>query len=131
MGEKWPYWPQNADRIEIFGTQADDVPGRHGGGLAGVRGRQQAGGQKTRATTPTSGTCPTSSSASARRKQPNGDIEQGHYSACLEHLANVAYRSGSRLLAFDAKTETFVGNELANNIAAPHFRGDYRIDEKV
>ncbi len=44
-------------------------------------------------------------------------IEDGHLSASLAHLANVAYRVG-RQLKFDGKTETFVGDAEAEQ--APH-----------
>ena len=32
FGKKFPYWPQNADRIEIFGTKRMMYLGRHGAG---------------------------------------------------------------------------------------------------
>ena len=65
------------------------------------------------------------------RKQPNGRIEQGHMSACLEHLANIAYRSGNQKLRFDAATERFVDNEQANRYLHPTYRKQYGISEEV
>ena len=35
------------------------------------------------------------------RKRPNSDVEQGHISAGLCHLANISYRLGNRKLVFD------------------------------
>ncbi|MDA2924496.1 Gfo/Idh/MocA family oxidoreductase, partial [Acidobacteria bacterium AH-259-L09] len=43
----------------------------------------------------------------------NCDIEEGHKSAVLCHLANISYRLG-RSLEFDPKTERFVNDEEAN-----------------
>jgi hypothetical protein len=65
------------------------------------------------------------------RKRPNADIEQSHYSACLVHLANAAYRSGAGQLAFDAATESFPKNEAANKLLKPAYRKDYRVPESV
>src|SRR5258708_20535936 len=41
-------------------------------------------------------------------KKLNCDIEDGHISSALPHLANIAYRVGHSL-RFDGKTETFPG----------------------
>ncbi len=65
------------------------------------------------------------------RKQPNGQIEQGHQSACLEHFANIAYRTGNQRLVFDAKREMFVDNEAANRLLRPSYRKHYRVPETV
>jgi hypothetical protein len=65
------------------------------------------------------------------RQQPNGEIEQGHRSACLEHLANIAYRTGNRKLSFDAQTERFVDNEAANQYLRPAYRKHYRVPDEV
>lgn len=44
------------------------------------------------------------------RKSENlvADIEEGHYSSLLVHLANISYRTGQRL-QFDAESERFTG----------------------
>ncbi len=41
-------------------------------------------------------------------RRPSADIEIGHYSAALPHLANILARTGRGQLTFDPKTETFV-----------------------
>ena len=43
----------------------------------------------------------------------NCDIEEGHKSAVLNHLAMAAYRIG-RVLSFDPKAERFVDDDEAN-----------------
>jgi hypothetical protein len=65
------------------------------------------------------------------RKQPNGLIEQGHLSACLEHLATIAYRTGNRKLHFDGKAERFVNDDEANKHLRPVYRKPYVIPEEV
>lgn len=50
---------------------------------------------------------------SGRQEDLNCDIEEGHRSSALAHLANISYRLG-RELAFDGTREQFVGDEEAN-----------------
>ena len=49
------------------------------------------------------------------------DVEQGHYSATLCHLANIAMRVG-RKLYFDADSERFVGDAVANTYLSKNYR---------
>ncbi len=48
------------------------------------------------------------------RERPNADIEEGHLSTLLCHLADISYRMGNQSLKFDSQTETFVNNSEAN-----------------
>ena len=57
-------------------------------------------------------------------------IEEGHLSASLAHLANIAYRVG-RKLKFDGKTEKFVGDAEADKLLTREYRAPYAIPEKV
>ncbi len=54
------------------------------------------------------------------------DIEEGHYSAMLCHLGNIAYRTGRRL-TFDGKTETFIGDDEANRYLTREYRKGYEL----
>jgi hypothetical protein len=65
------------------------------------------------------------------RKLPNGDIEQGHLSACLVHLGNLSYKVGNKYLLFDGKTEKFLNSDEANALLKPGYRKDYRIPDEV
>jgi len=58
-------------------------------------------------------------------------MEQGHLSASLAHMANIAYRTGNRQLFFDGKKEQFIDNESANKQLKDLYRGDYHIMEKI
>ena len=64
------------------------------------------------------------------RKTPNADIEQGHRSACLVHLANISYRVGNKQLSFDGERETTNDSE-ANRLLKPVYRKQYRIPDEV
>jgi predicted dehydrogenase len=58
------------------------------------------------------------------------DIEEGHYSSALCHLANVSYRLG-RSLEFDPKTETFKDDKEANALLSRRYRSPFVIPDKV
>ena len=54
---------------------------------------------------------------------PNADVEQGHESVLLCHLANAAWRMGNTKLSFDAKSESFPDAPEANRLLR---RASYR-----
>jgi predicted dehydrogenase len=60
----------------------------------------------------------------------HADVEQGHLSAALCHLANISYRTG-RKLKFDPKTERFVNDSEANRLLTRDYRKPYVVPEKV
>ena len=55
-------------------------------------------------------------------KRPNADIETGHRSTALVHLANILARTGSGELVFDPKTEQFTNNPQANALLSRTYR---------
>jgi len=63
------------------------------------------------------------------RKIPNGDIEQGHYSANLVHLANLSYRLGKKHLYFDGKKIT--NSEEANSLNEQNYRRGFEMPKTV
>jgi hypothetical protein len=65
------------------------------------------------------------------RKKPNGNVEEGHKSATLVHLGNIAYRVGNQQLTFDGENERFIGNEEANALLKSSYREPYIIPENV
>ena len=60
----------------------------------------------------------------------NAEIEQGHLSACLPHLANIACATG-RTLTFDPATETFQGDAEANAMLTRKYREPYVVPTEV
>jgi predicted dehydrogenase len=54
-------------------------------------------------------------------KAPNADVNAGHRSAALVHLANIAARVG-RVLRFDPRAETIVGDDEAAALVGRRYR---------
>jgi predicted dehydrogenase len=54
--------------------------------------------------------------------KPNADIETGHRSTTLVHLANILARTGHRAVEFDPQTERFVDDAEANALVARTYR---------
>jgi predicted dehydrogenase len=128
-GTKWPYWPQSSCRIEIFGSERLMFLGRHGCGWQvfetdGKIVEQDKGYFPDKWHQPNFVDCIRS------RQAPNADIAITHYSACLVHLGNVAYRAGKRHLVFDGTTERFAAAS-ANAYLKPAYRKQYRIPDVV
>ena len=71
-------------------------------------------------------------SAVRARKQAdlNAEVEEGHYSSALVHLANISYRLG-RSLDFNPAKEEFTGDKEANAMLRRHYRAPYVVPEKV
>jgi len=66
----------------------------------------------------------------AVRSRKAGDlsagVEEGHHSAALCHLANIAMRLGRRL-RFDTKPERFIGDDQANGYLTKRYRKGYEL----
>ncbi len=129
-GAKWPNWPQSSCRVEIYGTKQMMYLGRHGCGWQVLEDDGKVVAQD-KGYFPDKWHQPNFIECMRSRKRPNADIEQSHYSACLVHLANAAYRSGARELAFDAATESFPKHDVANKLLKPAYRKAYRVPDAV
>ncbi len=129
-GHEFPYWPQNATRIELYGSRRLMIIGRHGGGW-----QVWEGGGKVAEEQP--GLFPDVPHKQnfvdcvRSRKRPNADIEEGHRSAVLVHLGNIAVRVGNRKLRFDTVTERFVGDDDANRLVRRDYREAFAIPDIV
>ena len=60
----------------------------------------------------------------------NADIEQGHLSTAVSHLAKIACRLG-RTLNFDPAQERFVGDPEAEKLLTKEYRAPYVVPEQV
>ena len=126
----FPDWRTNATRTEIYGTEGLMYLGRHGGGW-------QVKGEDSRIIAQDGGIFPDADhqknfiESLRTRKKPNGDVVQGHLSACLVHFGNIAYRVGNRQLLFDREKEKFIGNDYANSLLKTTYRENYQIPEEV
>jgi hypothetical protein len=65
------------------------------------------------------------------RAKPNADVEQGHYSALLCHMANVSGLVGNQKLRLDPKTESFIEAPQANKHLKRTYREPWAIPEEV
>jgi predicted dehydrogenase len=57
-------------------------------------------------------------------KQPNASVMAGHRAAALVHLANIGARVG-RVLRFDPKAETIVGDDEAAALVSRRYRSEH------
>jgi len=64
------------------------------------------------------------------RKLLTCDIEEGHLSAALPHLANIAYQTG-RALEFDGQAERFKGDKEADALLTREYRAPYVVPDKA
>jgi predicted dehydrogenase len=67
---------------------------------------------------------------SRRREDLTADILEGHLSASMCHLCNIAYRAGTSI-EFDSENEQVVGNEAANRLVTRDYRYPYILPDKV
>ncbi len=128
--EQLPDWTFNSTKIEVLGTRGLMFVGRHGDGWQVF----DEAGKSIIASSPKQSDQEHQDNfieCIRSRRQPNAPAEQGHYSVLLSHLANVSYRVGNKKLAFDAKTETFVGAPDANQYLKRAYRAPWVIPDKV
>jgi predicted dehydrogenase len=129
-GDKFPNWPFNSDRMEIYGTEGMMYLGRHGAGW-------QVLGKDSEVLAQEFGMFPDEEHQQnfiycvRNRLTPNANIEQGHKSATLVHLANLSYRVGKKQLYFDSATERVTNSEEANAISKLSYSKDYEIPETI
>lgn len=137
LHDKFPEWLRNGTRIEIYGTKQMMYLGRMGGGFQVFERQGRGKTAVMKVVAEEHGRYPSEMHEGnfidciRSRKQSNGDIEQGHYSATLVHMGNLACRMGNKLLNFDGKAERYTNSKEANQSLKPKYRKHYRIPEKV
>jgi predicted dehydrogenase len=129
--DRFPDWPFCSTKIEILGTKDFMQVGRHGGGWQVLDGNNQViaesyGRQGDADHIENFLQCVRSGN------RPNADVEQGHQSVLLCHLANIAWQAGNPRLIFDAETETFRDSPEANRLLKrPAYRAPWVVPEPV
>ncbi len=128
--DKFPNWPFSSTKIEVMGTEGFMYVGRHGGGWQaydsdGELVRSEYGRQADKEHQDNFIDC------IRTRKKPNTDVEQGHYSVLLCHLANISYRVGNQKLTFDPETESFINVPEANKYLKRAYRAPWIIPDKI
>ena len=126
--DEFPYWTQNATRIELYGSDLLMIVGRHGGGWitmtsGGTVVDKMYGRPSDEPHVANFLECIKS------RKKPIADLETVHASCCLLHMANIAYRVGNRKLFYDAQTGMFDRDD-ANGLLGRDYRKGYDVAKK-
>ena len=130
----FPYWPQNATRIEIYGTEGVMYVGRHGGGwevYVRPKNRQPVVKEKSFGRFPDPEHKENFVNCVRSRELPSADVLEGHLSAMLVHCANISYRIGGQKLKIDPETEQFVDNPKANSLTKREYRRPFAIPDEV
>jgi predicted dehydrogenase len=120
----FPYWLQNATRIEIYGTEAMMLVGRHGGGwqvFDRPQSRQPVVKDQHFGRFPDADHKENFFECIRSRARPNSDVSEAHKSALMIHYANMSYRLGGKKLAIDPTTE-----QVRDAEAMRLFRREYR-----
>jgi len=128
--DQFPNWPFSSTKVEILGTEGFMHYSRHGGGwqafdaqselVHSEYGRQADNEHKDNFI-----------ECIRTRKKANADVEVGHQSVLLCHLANISYRVGNKQLEFDPKTETFTNCDQANMYLKREYREPWVVPDKV
>jgi len=128
--QEFPDWSQNATRTEIYGTNGIMLLGRHGGGWQ-VFGKDKEVIAEEYGVHPDDWHQKNFISSIRGLEKPNGNALQGHLSASLVHMGNIAYRVGNKHLIFDAEKERFTNSDEANQLLKTAYRDQYVISEKI
>ena len=128
--DEFPYWTQNATRIELYGSKELMIVGRHGGGWVtmisgGKVVEKHYGRPSDQLHLQNFLDCIKS------RKRANADVETLHPSLTMIHMTNIAHRLGNLKLRFDAQAERFIDNAEANKLLKRSYREKYKIPDKV
>ena len=133
----FPEWPFCATRVEVYGTRGVMMFGRHGAGWQVYTSPGRNPYRNWKAEAEMHGRRPGDAHVAnfldcvRSRKRPAADVEDGHLSTVLCHMANISYRVGGDRLTFDPKTETFVGHDAANKLVKRVGRKPWLIPEEV
>jgi hypothetical protein len=132
--DMYPYWPQNAERIDIYGSQGLMIVGRHGCGwqvFDRPKDRKPVLAQEQNGPFPDEEHFTNFVESIRSRKTPNADIEEGHRSTLMCQLANISYRLNGRKLVVDPQTETLVDDPEANRLLKREYRDPWTVPDKV
>jgi len=126
------WYPFVGTRTEIYGSDGMMILGRDGGGWQHFdrEGRKVDSDKQNFAAMQTAHV-DNFISCIRSRNRPNADVEEGHVSAALCHMANISYRVGDRKLVFDSANEAFVGDHEANQYLRRTYREPWVIPENV
>ena len=128
--DRFPNWPFSATKVEVLGTEGFMYLGRHGGGWQaydsdGQLVQSEYGRQADKEHQDNFIDC------IRTRNRPIADVEIGHHSVLLCHLANISYRVGNQKLEFDGQTESFSNCDQANKYLKRQYRQPWVVPDEV
>jgi predicted dehydrogenase len=128
--DTFPYWTQNATRLELYGSELMMTVGRHGGGwqvtTSGGKVVDQMYGRF-----PDAPHLKNFVESVKSRTRPNAEIETLHPACTMVHMGNIAHRVGNRKLRFDAAAHKFIDDDDANKLVKRTYREKYKVPENV
>jgi predicted dehydrogenase len=130
FSDNFPDWRQNATRIDIFGTKGLMFAGRMGGGWQVFDEEGQIVAQET-GYYPLDAHIKNFLDCVRSRKEPNGNLIQGHNSSVLIHLANLSYRMGNKQLNFSPEYEVITNDKKARELSRVTYREGFNVDQYV
>jgi predicted dehydrogenase len=133
-GEIYPYWPQNTERIEIYGSEGVMYVGRMGSGwqvYVRQKNREPVIRDQMHGRFPDKEHFQNFIECLRSRKTPNADIVEGHLSTLLVHYAMISCRVGAEKLTINPKTEQIVGNARAMELFTRDYRKPWVVEDKV
>ena len=130
FGNIYPKWMQNSTRIDILGTKKMMYIGRMGGGWQ-VFDKDEKIVAQDKGIFPLKAHILNYIDCIRTRKQPNGNIVEGHHSAVMIHLANLSYRAGNKQLVFSPEYETILNDSKAVVLDKLTYRKGFEIPDVV
>jgi predicted dehydrogenase len=130
LGPIYPKWMQNSTRVDILGTKRMMYLGRMGGGWQ-VFDKDEKLVAQDKGIFPLKAHILNYIDCIRTRKQPNGNIVEGHNSSVMIHLANLSYRAGNKQLLFSPEYETILNDSSAQSIAQLTYRQGFEINKEV
>ena len=133
-GDMFPHWPQNAERVEIYGSEAMMVVGRMGSGwqvYIRPKTRHPVVRDEMYGRFPDAPHQQNFVDCVRTRKTPNADIEAGHLSTLLVHYATISYRLGGEKLMINSETEGINGNDQAQGMLTRTYRSPWIVEKEV
>jgi len=128
--DEYPYWTQNATRVELYGSELMMTIGRHGGGWQVTTSGGQVVEQMYGRPSDTVHAEDFLQSVKSR-KRPNADIEVISTACNMVHMGNIAYRVGNRKLWFDSEKERFIDDAEAKELVKRQYRDKYKVPEQI
>jgi predicted dehydrogenase len=132
--DMFPYWPQTATRIDIFGDRGVMRVGRMGGGwqvFVRTKDRKPVVTEQMYGRFPDSAHQQDFVDCVRNRQQTNADIATGHRSHLTLHYATMSYRAGGKTLNVDSTTEHVDDSEAMRFFRRNEMRSPWVINEQV